>query len=65
MNGVLILRDRYDWCKGVGWAGADLNRCAAGAKDANGRDIYGSYVAPRLSADDNYLVNTYYPPSQW
>lgn len=65
MNGVLILRDRYDWCKGVGWAGADLNRCAAGAKDASGRDIYGSYVAPRLSADDNYLVNTYYPPSQW
>lgn len=65
MNGVLILRDRYDWCKGVGWSAADLNRCAAGAKDASGRDIYGSYVAPRLSADDNYLVNTYYPPSNW
>ena len=65
MNGVLILRDRYEWCKGVGWAGADLNRCAAGAKDGNNRDIYGSYVAPRLSPDDNYLVNTYYPPSQW
>lgn len=65
MNGVLILRDRYDWCKGVGWTGADLNRCAAAAKDGNNRDIYGSYVAPRLSPDDNYLVNTYYPPSQW
>ena len=65
MNGILILRDRYDWCKGVGWAGADLNRCAAGARDGNNRDIYGSYVAPRLSPDDNYLVNTYYPPSQW
>lgn len=65
MNGVLILRDRYDWCKGVGWTGADLNRCAAGARDGNNRDIYGSYVAPRLSPDDNYLVNTYYPPNQW
>ena len=60
INGVLLLRDRYDWCKGVGWTGRDLNRCAAGARDSNNRDIYGSYVAPRLSPEDSYIINTYY-----
>lgn len=60
INGVLLLRDRYDWCKGVGWTGRDLNRCAAGARDGNNRDIYGSYVAPRLSPEDSYIINTYY-----
>lgn len=60
INGVLLLRDRYEWCKNVGWTGRDLNRCAAGAIDGNHRDIYGSYIAPRLSPDDAYIINTYY-----
>jgi len=63
INGVLLLRDRYEWCKNVGWTGRDLNRCAAGARDSNGRDIYGSYIAPRLSNDDQYIINTHY--STW
>lgn len=60
INGVLLLRDRYDWCKNVGWTGRDLNRCAAGARDSSGRDIYGSYVAPKLSPADSYIINTQY-----
>lgn len=59
VNGVLLLRDRYDYCKQVGWTGRDLNRCAAGVVE-NGRDVYGSYVAPRLSPEDSYIINTKY-----
>ena len=59
-NGRLQLRDRYDWCQNRGWTGRDLNLCAIGALDAQGRDIYGSYMAPRLSPQDNYIVNSLY-----
>lgn len=59
-NGVLQLRDRYDWCQNRGWTGRDLNLCAIGALDQQGRDIYGSYMAPRLSPQDNYIVNSLY-----